>query len=110
MSFHARLDPAFSVPGNGATGYPIFTNDNAPVPGLVSGVGIFHLDEFPPAAVHDDHEGFYVINGSGRARVGDEEFAIAAGSSFVAPAGVLHAIRKDRECGELRIFWFHFPR
>ena len=110
MNYHANIDESHSVPGNGATGYPIITGENACVDGLLTGVGVFFLHDYPPAGIHDDHEGFYVIHGSGFAKVGESEFRISSGTSFVAPAGVPHAIKKDKDSGELRIFWFHFPR
>mgnify|MGYP006355194443 CR=1 FL=1 len=109
MAYCARFNPGISVPGNGSTGFPIFTNENTCLKGFTAGIGIFFFEDYPSDGLHDDHEGFYVVSGSGYAKVGDQEFEISEGTSFVAPAGVPHAIKKKKGGADMKIYWFHFP-
>jgi mannose-6-phosphate isomerase-like protein (cupin superfamily) len=36
---------------------------------------------------------YYVIDGTGRFRIGDEERAVGSGTAILAPAGASHAVR-----------------
>ena len=57
--------------------------------------------------VHNDQEGFYVLEGEGYAKLDDLVFPIKAGDSFVALAGVAHTIRTKEGCQPVKVFWFH---
>ena len=48
-----------------------------------------------------------VLEGTGFAKVGDEEFPVAPGTAFIAPAHTVHTIRRDESCGHVAVFWFH---
>ena len=109
MKLYANLDEENAVSGNGVIGYPLFTLENTCVEGLETGVGVYTAENYPEPAVHADNEGFFVSHGQGFAKVGDTELSLTPGTTFVAPAGVSHAIKKDRTGGELRIFQFHWP-
>ena len=61
-------------------------------------------------AVHDDMEVFLVLEGSGWAMIGEEEFPIKKDTCYVAPAGVRHGTRSDSEEHPLRLYWFHAPQ
>jgi len=60
--------------------------------------------------VHDDNEGFYVIEGSGKAMIGDEEFELAQHTVLLVPAGVAHSVKKDPGSVDVKIFLYHFPK
>ena len=108
MSYFARMNPAVYTEPHGSVKYPIFTAENAPVSGVSASAADYLKDEYPVPGVHEDKEGFYVYDGKGMAMVGDEESAISEVCCFYAPAGVKHQIKKDKDCGELKIFLFHF--
>ena len=93
----------------GATNYPIFDDGTAPCAGCNASVNFYVCIEYPVHGVHDDNEGFYVVKGTGTAKVGDEEQAIHPGSFFYAPAHVHHAIKKDAESEPMQVVLFHFP-
>ena len=51
-----------------------------------------------PLHVHRDHdEGFYVLEGELTLWVGDDEHVLRAGESILAPHGVPHTVRVDRD-------------
>lgn len=93
----------------GAYSYPIFTEANTPVGGCCAMLNVFFSDEYPEPGVHDDNEGFYVVSGRGRMKVGGREYELAPGDAMYAPAGTYHSIKKVGS-GDLRVFIYHFPK
>lgn len=71
------------------------------------GISEYFAEEFGTVGVHDDQEGFYVIEGSGVAKIGENIFDISQGDSFVVPAGVEHILKKNREAESLKVLWAH---
>ena len=75
-----------------------------------SAIGYNADTEYHFGAVHDDMEVFLVLEGSGWAMIGEEEFPIKKDTCYVAPAGVRHGPRSDSEEHPLRLYWFHAPQ
>lgn len=72
-------------------------------------LNIFFSEDYPAEpGVHDDHEGFFVLDGCGRMLLDGVEYELSPGTAMVAPAGVKHAIRKTG-VEDMRVFIFHFP-
>ncbi len=94
---------------HGAKFYTMFDAKNTPIELSSASLGVYPITSYPTPGIHDDHEGFYVVEGSGKAIVGEEEFDLAPGIAFYAPAGLPHAIKKDEHSVDLKIFLFHFP-
>lgn len=87
--------------------YNLLTEENGCVNGCCCGITVYDNTEFPDKyGAHSDQEGFYVVEGEGVARLGEEEFAIKAGDAFLAAAGVRHTI-KCSEKGPVTVLWFH---
>ena len=59
------------------------------------GVSHYASTEYGKPGIHDDQEGFYILQGTGTAKVGDEEFAVSPGSAFIANKGVPHTMKRD---------------
>ncbi|MCD8350210.1 MAG: cupin domain-containing protein [Planctomycetaceae bacterium] len=72
----------------------------------LAGISIYHDDTFPEPQRHPFQEGFYVIEGRGEALVGEERFPLTAGTAFLVPAGMAHAIRCTADAA-VKVFWFH---
>lgn len=70
-----------------------------------AGISVYSASDFCEPQVHPYQEGFYVIEGSGEALVGEERFPIEAGMSFLVPRKTRHSIRACAD--EVRLFWFH---
>jgi mannose-6-phosphate isomerase-like protein (cupin superfamily) len=85
----------------------LITSLDGAVNGFSLGVSYYTQDTYGEPGVHDDQEGFYVLEGSGMARVGDEEFPISPGAAFIAPKGVPHTIRKDPHVTYVKVLWSH---
>lgn len=93
--------------GEGATAFKLLTEDNGCVAGCCSGITTYGNTEYRKPGVHDDQEGFFVLEGEGYAKLDDLEFPIAKGDSFVAAAGVAHAVRTKEGCEPVKVLWFH---
>ncbi|MDX2152919.1 MAG: cupin domain-containing protein [Bryobacteraceae bacterium] len=61
---------------------------------LYAGLNGFEPGQAHEAHVHENQDKMYVVlEGSGVARVGEEEQVVAAGDLILAPAGVVHGMR-----------------
>lgn len=91
----------------GTRSFRLLDEKNGCVAGCCTGVTIYGDTEYPRGGIHDDQEGFFVIAGQGMAKIGDTEFEIYPGVSFLAPAGVHHTIKRDEDSEPVKVFWFH---
>ena len=85
----------------------VLTSENGCVAGCKAGFTFYDSIEYNKAGVHDDQEGFLVIEGHGMAKFGDKEFKIYPGIAMIAPSGVPHAIKRDIDSCTVKVFWFH---
>ena len=107
MKCFIRLADVAPIDEDGHLSYEMLTENNGCVAGCSAGISVFPETEYPLPAVHDDQEGFLVLEGSGSARVGEAEFLIEPEVSFIVPAGTPHCIKKDPASTLLKVFWFH---
>jgi quercetin dioxygenase-like cupin family protein len=91
----------------GQVSYPMLDESNGCVNGFSVGITVYAATEYPPPGVHDDQEGFVVLEGTGWARVGGEEHRIEPEVCFVTPAGVEHTIKRDPDVEHVKVCWFH---
>lgn len=77
------------------------------VAGCRTGVSVYTTTDYPAPGTHEHQEGFYVLAGTGWAKVGDVEFRLEPEMSFLVPARTEHCIRRDSESAPLQVFWFH---
>ena len=75
--------------------------------GCSMAVGYYGMDEFPPVGVHDDQEGFFVLEGSGYAQIGDDVIRLEPGVAFLVKPGEAHAIKRDASCEHIKALLFH---
>ncbi len=75
--------------------------------GFCMGISYYTGDAYGQPGVHADQEGFYVLEGTGTAKVGDAEFRIGPGSSFLAYAGVPHTMKRDPDSTPIAVLWSH---
>ena len=57
--------------------------------------------------VHDDQEGFYVLEGNGWLLADKVEYPVRTGDALVLPAGTAHSFRRDAACEALVVLYFH---
>ena len=107
MSCFTRLKDKQDSKGYGHNGYNLLDESNGCVNGACTGISLYTALEYSKPGVHADQEGFYVIEGTGWAKVGDEEFRVEPDTSFIAPAGVPHTVKRDPNCEAVKIIWFH---
>lgn len=103
-----KLEDVMALSGE-KTGYNLLDENNGCVNGCRCGVSIYKRKEYDLShvGVHDDQEGFFVIEGSGRAMIGEEEIVMEPGTCFIVPAGVPHAMKSDENSEYCKVFWFH---
>lgn len=92
---------------NGVIGYRMLTEDQGCIKGCRSGINYIYNEEYLTPGVHEDQEGFLVMEGTGVAKVGEEEFKLEPDMCFIAAKGVAHCMKKDPEVKFLKVFWFH---
>lgn len=96
-----------SVRKAGKRSCDVLTDKNGCESGCKAGFTFVEDTEYGKGGVHDDQEGFLVISGTGTALIGDEEHKIYPGISMIAPKGVRHIFKRDKDSEPVKIFWFH---
>ena len=107
MSYFVNRRDVEGVQAEGHTSYMMLDEAHGCVAGFKSGISIYTATEYPTPGVHDDQEGFVVLEGRGWARVGDEESRLEPEVCFIAPAGVAHSIKRDPDSAHIKVCWFH---
>ena len=75
--------------------------------GFCLGVGYYDAAEFGKMGIHDDQEAIYVLEGTGTASVGGQEFPVRPGTAFYVAPGTPHTIRRDPRSGPVKVLWTH---
>ena len=108
---YITLEEALAARQEGKRGVKFLTEANGCLSGCCSGVTIYSEKEFNPAPFlfifQNFSEGFFVLEGEGYAKLGDCEFPIKPGDSFIALPKVRHTIRTNDESRPVKVFWFH---
>lgn len=108
MKPYITMEEVIEKQGKDSRSHRFLTAENGCINGCASGTTIYADYEFSDKpGVHADQEGFYVLEGEGYAKLGDLEFPIKAGDSFIALPGVAHTIKTKRGCQPVKVFWFH---
>ncbi|KAB7889780.1 cupin domain-containing protein [Poseidonibacter ostreae] len=71
------------------------------------GISEYFSDEFGEEGIHDEQEGFYVIEGNGTAKIGSNIFDIEKGDAFIVPKGTKHTLKKSKNTNVLKVLWAH---
>lgn len=103
---YVKLDEIVKKVGR-RTGYVLLDESSGCVNGSSCGVSFYVREEYGVPQSHDDQEGFFVLEGYGKALVGGEELALEPGMCFMVPAHVPHIMKKDKGCPVCKVFWFH---
>lgn len=103
---YVKLDEVMAREGT-KTGYTLLDERHGCVNGCRCGISVYTRDEYAGANAHEDQEGFFVLEGRGKALIGGEELVMEPGICFVVPAGVPHAMKRDKDCEACKVFWFH---
>ena len=107
MKFHIHESEAKVIKNEHFDYIQLLDEKHGAVAACVAGVLSYTQEEFIQGGIHEDQEGFYVLEGSGAALVGETEFQLSPGSCFMVPAGYYHAIKKDKHVPHIKLFFFH---
>jgi len=64
-------------------------------------------DDFLITGAHKDQEVFYVLEGTGSAKVGDSIIPLEPGTCFFVKPGQTHGIKRDAGCAYVKVLFFH---
>lgn len=101
-----KLEEVLACEGK-KTGYTLLDERHGCVNGSKCGVSFYKMEEYGKVGCHDDQEGFFVLEGHGKALIGGEEIILEPGVTFMVPAHVEHCMKKDKDCDVCKVFWFH---
>lgn len=108
MVYYCKQEEARRIDsGNGHWSYPLLDERNGCINSCASGISYYSNLEFIPPAVHPFQEGFLVLEGFGKAHVGDQIFYLEPHMSFLVPSGIPHSLKCENESSPLKLFWFH---
>ena len=80
---------------------------NGCVAGCRSGITIYDETEYGKGGIHEDQEGFFVLEGRGLALIDGEELEMEPGMAFMIPAGVEHTMKRAPGSEYCKVLWFH---
>lgn len=63
--------------------------------GAMSGMMYCDVVEYGECGIHDDQEGFLVLEGHGKFRIEDEEIPVCPDMAILIPPHVVHGFKKD---------------
>jgi mannose-6-phosphate isomerase-like protein (cupin superfamily) len=98
------VKPTFN---NGHYSYNLLDERNGCVNHCRTGLSVYTTADYRSPGIHDDQEGFFVLDGYGYAAIDHEEIRLEPNMSFIVPAGVEHSIKSDSDENPVRVFWFH---
>lgn len=103
---YVKLEEVMAQEGK-KIGYTLLDERHGCVNGCRCGISFYVWDEYGRATAHDDQEGFFVLEGRGRALIGGEELIMEPGMAFMVPAGVEHAMKREQGYEYCKVLWFH---
>lgn len=107
MKTHSREQDLPVDPATGRKIGQLIGAAHGAVRGFCVGIACYDKEDYGTPGIHEDQEGFYVLEGSGMARVGADEFRVGPGSAFIAARGVPHTMRRDRNSPPIKVLWCH---
>ena len=107
MITHVHEEDFTRISDSTHAGTQLIGKDQGATGGFCFGISSYFVDTFGEPGVHDDQEGFYVVEGTGVAKLGDEEFDIRPGSAFLVRIGVPHTIKRNPDSVPVKVLWFH---
>ena len=99
----AKLDDVIKNMGK-RTGYELIGEKDGCVNGCRCGVSVYTREEYDltHAGAHDDQEGFFVLEGRGRAMVGDDEIVLEPGRRGFGAGAHSETSEREGEVGDAR--------
>jgi len=107
MSVYVIEEEVLELQANGLPGGLLVGERQGARRGFCMGIAYYEKEEYSTPGVHEDQEGFYVLEGRGMAKVGEEEFPVRPGTAFLADAGVPHSIKRAPGSGPVKVLWAH---
>lgn len=87
--------------------HPLLLPEMGTLAGCTCGILEYTQSAYMLDGIHEDQEVFYVLEGSGEARVGEESITLSQGDCLYVPPRVRHAVRRSEDVPVLRLFFFH---
>lgn len=108
MVIYKKLEEVMAQ-GPARTGYDILNAEDGLLNGCKCGISNYTHKEYDPngGSVHDDQEGFFVLEGKGYALIDGEEIEMTPGACFMVLPGTKHTMKCAADSDYCRVFWFH---
>ena len=103
----AYLDEVEAQPRTGHFVYPLLGRSHGTTNGFNSMVGVYTSTDYVITGTHTDQEMFFVVEGTGTALVGDQEFPIRPGATWIVRPGQAHGIKRDPGSPHVKAFFVH---
>lgn len=103
---YVKLDELIEKLGKRGS-YTLLDEEQGCVRGCRCGISYYSHEEYGKSSAHDDQEGFFVLEGKGRALISGEELIMEPGMAFMVPAGVEHAMKREQGYEYCKVLWFH---
>ena len=107
MNTHVHEDRLTRISDSSHAGTELIGKPTGATNRFCMGIASYFLETYGEPGVHDIQECFYVVEGTGVAKLGDEEFDIRPGSAFLAQKGVPHSIKKNPGSVPVKLVWAH---
>lgn len=105
--YNSKENAVEQYSGGGHGSYLLLDESNGCENQCATGISYYKSTEYTEKAYHDFQEGFYVISGTGMAAVGEQEFSIREGMTFIVPKHTAHQLKAEKRDVPLYVFWFH---
>jgi len=86
---------------------PLLDDTHGCQAGCRTGLLMYTQEEYRQGGIHEDQEGFFVVEGTGEALVGENNIMLRPGVCFIVPPGFYHSIKRDSSCKYVKLFFFH---
>jgi len=104
VGIHVHEDEVLAKSPAGGT---LIGKEHGATKGYCIGVAFYDKETYNPPGIHEDQEGFYILEGRGTAKVGDQEFEVRPGTAFIAQKGVPHQVKKAPGSKPVKVLWSH---
>lgn len=75
--------------------------------GCCVGICYYNADAFAAPGIHEDQEGFYVLEGAGEVALDGRVYPLEPGMAFILAPGVQHSFRRNAGVSYIKVLWFH---
>lgn len=89
--------------------FTVLNEEYGGIPGSNIGITYYSNTQYTNLELYDDQVFFYVLEGRGKAKIGNCEIELSEHSMFVVPPKTEHALLSDDFTTPIKVLWTHNP-